>query len=357
MAETHENPWPDERHGGPPRPAANPHDLPADFFDEPSESAPVPSPEHAAAEFEPPALEPVAADERGKEPEARLAPPVDMGEDRRAPLFPMLLGMLMLAALVTAVFLARQDGNATATPAGASTTPAAAPSTPPPPSPADLLAGDVKKMESEVASLVTQLKDLQVKVAAIPKPEPAPDLKPIETKLEEFGKTLAGVSGLPEKLAKVDARMGGLDGALKSVSDKVAGLSDAVKKISTDAAVTPRPATSTPTPAEPRPTADPATAALATGTDLFKAGNYPQATEVFRKAIDAGTKDARVYYYAALSRGLTTNDWQGETITLATRGSELEKAGTPKAADIDAAFAALPAKVKEWLDFYRHLPR
>ena len=351
MAEPHENPWPDEQHGGPPHPAANPNDLPADFFDEPSESAPAPPSEHAAAGFEPSALEPVAARERGAEPEALPAPPVDMGEDRRAPLFPMLLGALMLAAMITAVFLARQDSAGPASPAGAGT-PAAAPTTPPPPSPADLLAGEVKKMESDVASLVTQLKDLQAKVAAIPKPEPAPDLKPIESKLEAFGKTLAGVSGLPEKLANIDTRMGGLDGALKSVSDKVGVLSDAVKKAS---AATPRPETATST--EPKPTADPAPAALGTGADLFKAGNYPQALETFRKAIDAGTKDARVYYYAALSRGLSTNDWRGESITLATSGSELEKAGTPKAADIDAAFAALPAKVKDWLDFYRHSPR
>ena len=56
-----------------------------------------------------------------------------------------------------------------------------------------------------------------------------------------------------------------------------------------------------------------------------------------------------MYYYAALTHGLTTNDWQGETLTIAAKGADLEKAGSPKAPEVDAAFADLPPNLKPWL--------
>ena len=340
MAEPHENPWPDESHAGTPKPGSNPSDLPADFFDDAPET-PAETPGVPVIEAVAPAE--AAAGPVGNEPEETSRPAVDMGEDRKAPLFPMLLGMLLLAALIVAVFVARQPADApAAAPPGAATTTPAAPAAPSP-SAADVLAGDVKKVEGEVAGLVTQLKDLQAKVASLPKPAPPPDLEPITTKLDGIEKTIAATSALPEKLTKLDQRIGGLDGALKSVGDKVAGLSDAVKKAGAAAAAN----------AASPPAADPGAAALAEGSSLFKASNYPQAVDAFKKAVDAGSKDARIYYYAALSRGMSTNDWAGETDTLARRGSEQEKAGTPKTADIDSAFAALPANLKNWLDFYR----
>ena len=89
------------------------------------------------------------------------------------------------------------------------------------------------------------------------------------------------------------------------------------------------------------------------GVDLFKAGKYKEADEVFKKLAAADPKDARVYYYAALSRGLSTSDWQGETLSTATKGAELEKAGTPKPPEVDAAFADLPANLKPWVAYFR----
>jgi uncharacterized protein YoxC len=354
MAETHENPWPEESHAGTPAPGSNPSDLPVDFLDDaPETTAETPGvPEIEAAA---PAL--AAAGPVVYEPAATSPSAVDMGEDRKAPLFPMLLGTLMLAALIVAVFVSTKPGDASAAPGPgvATTTPAApaAPATAPPPSAADVLAGDVKKVEGEVAGLVTQLKDLQAKVASLSQPAPAPDLKPITTKLDGIEKSFAATSALPDKLTKLDQRIGGLDGALKTVGDKVAGLSDAVKKAGADAAAAKDAAAKAASP----PAADPGAAVLAEGSSLFKASNYTQAVDAFKKAVDAGSKDARIYYYAALSHGMSTNDWAGETDTLARRGSELEKAGTPKAADIDSAFNALPANLKKWLDFYRGAAR
>ena len=61
-----------------------------------------------------------------------------------------------------------------------------------------------------------------------------------------------------------------------------------------------------------------------------------------------------VWYYAALSRGLATRDWKGETERLVTQGIEREKAGKPDKAKIDAAFEDLtPETGKDWLAFYR----
>ena len=64
--------------------------------------------------------------------------------------------------------------------------------------------------------------------------------------------------------------------------------------------------------------------------------------------------DARVWYFTALANGLATKQWTGETEELVARGVEREKAGTPPAADIDAAFSDLTrANGKDWLAYYR----
>ena len=85
----------------------------------------------------------------------------------------------------------------------------------------------------------------------------------------------------------------------------------------------------------------------------FKAGQYKEASEIFKKLETADAKDARVYYYGALARGMTTGDWKNDTLTMAAKGAELEKAGTTKPADIDAAFAELPVTLKPWLTYFR----
>ena len=90
------------------------------------------------------------------------------------------------------------------------------------------------------------------------------------------------------------------------------------------------------------------------GVDLFKAGQYATARDVFAQLRESETADARVWYYSALANGFATGKWDGETERLAFQGVEHERAGVPKAADIDAEFADLPpTRGKNWLDFYR----
>ena len=65
-------------------------------------------------------------------------------------------------------------------------------------------------------------------------------------------------------------------------------------------------------------------------------------------------EDARVWYYAALSHGLATNEWKDETIRLFNKAVERERAGTPDKAKIDASLANVTEpSVKKWVDYFR----
>ena len=115
------------------------------------------------------------------------------------------------------------------------------------------------------------------------------------------------------------------------------------------AAVTPKPST-----AEPVDTTNVEGQSFAQAVGLFKAGKYKEAGDVLKTTEDNDSKDARVWYLAALSRGMATNDWTADTVKLVNKGVDREKAGTPSTAEIDAAFATLtPAPVKPWFDHFR----
>ncbi len=93
---------------------------------------------------------------------------------------------------------------------------------------------------------------------------------------------------------------------------------------------------------------------LQAGVELFQKKNYDEASEFFAGLSKTQPDDARVWYYAALSRGLATRDWKGETERLVTQGVDREKAGKPDKSQIDAAFADLTSETgKDWLAFYR----
>jgi hypothetical protein len=176
-----------------------------------------------------------------------------------------------------------------------------------------------------------QLKALQVKLEALPKPEPVPDLKPIEGKLDDLKKSLAMVGPLTEKV-------GVLDDSVKKVNDEVSGLTTEIKKLAAG-----------PAPAEKGPT-------FSEGVELFKARKFKEAADLFKKLEATSPDDARVYYYEAFANALATKDWNGaETARLGTKGATLEKAGTTKPDDVNAAFADLPASLKPWLTHFRSL--
>jgi hypothetical protein len=93
---------------------------------------------------------------------------------------------------------------------------------------------------------------------------------------------------------------------------------------------------------------------LQPGIEFFRQKKYGQASEAFDGLTRTKPDDARVWYFAALSRGLATRDWKGQTEKLVTEGVEREKAGTPQKSQIDSAFADLTTETgKDWLAFFR----
>jgi hypothetical protein len=69
---------------------------------------------------------------------------------------------------------------------------------------------------------------------------------------------------------------------------------------------------------------------------LFQEGQYTQARQVLVRLQRARPQDARVSYYSALTNGLTTGVWDGETKMLLDKAVKRERAGTPSRAQVDA---------------------
>ena len=214
----------------------------------------------------------------------------------------------------------------------------------PAPTPAAATAEDVKGLKGEIAALAEKL-------AAMPKPEPAPDLKPIHDKIDGLAKSVESAADAPKKIsAEVAGKLaeaGKADAALKAEIDalkaEVAGLKDAMK------AAKPIAAAPADEPAKPAPGVD--AAAMTAAVDLFKGGKYADALAAFKKL---PADDARVLYFTALASGFTSNNWKGDAEAAVLKGIEREKAGSPAKADIDAALGTLTkTQGKEWLDAYR----
>lgn len=321
MADNVESPGPDA-----PAPQGA---FPADLFDDAAEPSPLSSPPPSEALAPVPAPAPVAADD---------APP-------GAPIFPVVVAVLMVVVLVIAVFVSRLPREE-----AAAATSTATPVEPGKTAPADTTG---KELGDRIDGLASQLKALESKVDGLSRPAPAPDLKPIQARIDDLARSVAAVAPVAEKVEKLEGRLAGLEAAVKAAQGEVTALAEEVKK-----AAAARPAVAAPAPAaasEPRP--DGTAADLDKGIELFKAGKYKEAADAFTKLAESGSKDARVYYYAALSRGLATNDWKGQTLTIAARGAELEKSGATKPAEVDAAFADLPPTLKPWLAFFRKAAR
>lgn len=265
-----------------------------------------------------------------------------------------IVGLIMIAvfiggAVVVGQVEAPKPKPAADAAAAPGSTPAPETTAPAPAAPSEAVAAEIKELKTQLDGLSAQVKGFQEKLDTLPKPEPAPDAKPIQGKVDDLARSIALLVPLSGKMDKFDERVGSIEAALKSANDEVSELASEVKTLAAKAA-TPAPVASAeeikPSPASHAP-------ALSEGIDLFKAGKYKEAGGVFKKLETATPDDARIYYYEAFVNGLTTNNWQGETVRIAAKAATLEKAGATKPADIDAAFAELPANLKPWLAFFR----
>ncbi len=251
------------------------------------------------------------------------------------PLFPMVLGGVMLLSLIAAWI-----ANSKPVETPAATPPTAVAAAPDPavaPAPEAALKGEIDGLKAD-------LKTLQDRIEAL-KPAPAPDLAPLNSKLADLSKDTEGLAALPKKVDDLDQRLGSFDKTLVALRGELDTFKNELKKPV-------EPAVTTPDTAKPDD-AKVADAALDQGAGLFKAGKYKEASDAFQKLTGTSPNDARVWYFAALSRGSATNQWTGETTRLAEKGVELEKAGSPDSAKIDAAFAELNPAFKPWFDYFR----
>jgi hypothetical protein len=102
---------------------------------------------------------------------------------------------------------------------------------------------------------------------------------------------------------------------------------------------------------EPRPAAG---LTFESGVELFHRGEYKEAYAIFRNLLQSQAEDARIWYYAALSYGLSSGDWGRATQMMAEQGAAREKENKPPKSQIDDALAGLSKETgRDWVDFYR----
>ena len=220
---------------------------------------------------------------------------------------------------------------------------------------------------SRLADLSGKLDQLQSRVDHLPRALTTTDLEPLThrlTALEDLtGKVQAldsRVNPLPLKLEednrKITTMMADIDGVRKQVSSLQTELATKLKADKPSVKRDTMPAETADE--RPREIEPPRNVLLQPGIELFRQKKYDQASEAFDSLTRTKPDDARVWYFAALSRGLATRDWKGQTEKLVTEGVEREKAGTPEKSQIDSAFADLTAETgKDWLAFYRRRAR
>src|SRR5262249_41976429 len=150
-----------------------------------------------------------------------------------------------------------------------------------PPAVDETLAQDVKALRSQVDDLGGRVKDVQGRLDSLPKPEPAPDLAPLQAKVADLTKAAEAIGPLSQKVGDLDGRLAATDKSIKSLEEEAPALRDEARKTSERAAP---PSASQPTTATSAPAAassDEAT--LERAITLFKARQYPEARDVFRR--------------------------------------------------------------------------
>jgi hypothetical protein len=218
-----------------------------------------------------------------------------------------------------------------------------------------------------LAELSGKLDQLQSRVDHLPRGLTTTDLEPLNHRL-------TALEDLPGKVHALDSRFNPLPLKLEDDSRKIAtmmadidGVRKQVDSLQTELATKLRadkPSVKRDTMLaetsqdRAREIEPPRKELLQPGIELFRQKKYDQASEAFDSLTTTKPDDARVWYFAALSRGLATRDWKGQTEKLVSEGVEREKAGTPEKSQIDSAFADLTAETgRDWLAFFRRRAR
>jgi chaperonin cofactor prefoldin len=242
--------------------------------------------------------------------------------------------------------------------------------TSPAPGPESEIQQNLARLELRINGLSDQYKEVRARTEAIPKSAPSPDLAPLEQKagrVDELSQQVDAIGKkldpLPRQLAQSEQRLKDLDTRLDDLRKEMSTGVDRARVSPSRDGSTNRASASSPgdEAAEPPSSSEKVDSGGSTyeaGVSQFRDKQYRAAYVTFRKVLQSQPDDARSWYYAALSYGLTGGDWGRDAQVMATEGAAREKAGKPSRSEIDAAFAGLTKDTgKEWLDFYRQRAR
>jgi hypothetical protein len=127
--------------------------------------------------------------------------------------------LIIVPSLLLGVTVGQQGSATPATPAAAT-----APAVPADPAPAVAAASGSTTLKSDLEDLSAQIKKLHGQVDGLPQPEPAPDLKPLEAKIEELSKLITSARPLVEEVDKLGVRIGDVGKRIESFQGEVASL-------------------------------------------------------------------------------------------------------------------------------------
>jgi outer membrane murein-binding lipoprotein Lpp len=233
------------------------------------------------------------------------------------------------ALLVLGVMIGRWTGPSQAPATNTPSTPSA--------SPQEVRALDVEvhRLGPELKSLATRVEDLGQRIDKLPAPAPAPDFSPLRGRIDELARTVEPLSATPARLDTLQANLEGVSKTAETLHTRLDALDRTLARVQSDVKAATEPS-------------------WARAVELFKKGQYTAARDVFAALREARPDDARLWYYSALANGFASAKWDGETERLMNLGVSRERAGTPSASEIEAAFADLPAAAgKSWLEAYR----
>ncbi len=215
----------------------------------------------------------------------------------------------------------------------------------------DTLTSRIGGVQLELGTLGRELARLEGRLNARTNAPPAlpapPDLAPLRTRIDDLVKESQRLSSLPATFESVRQRVEALDKGLDALRTEIAAVPKQLDAslIALKDAVVSRPAPEQVSPAD---------IGRDLGAALFGQGKYPASREVFLALTQNYPNDARLWYFAALTNGVTSGDWTGETVSLVRRGLACEQKGSPKRSDIDAQFSTLTKETgKDWLAEWR----
>lgn len=224
-------------------------------------------------------------------------------------------------------------------------------------------ADDAETLKKQIKHLDDRIDRLSQRIDRVttPEEETPPVLGTLQIQMSDLAKEVSEVANLPSQVHQLEQRLASVIEQMKTMRVRRASStasfdagepSDAngasLTKSPVDDESSPDGEATPPAPIDDDTGVADATLDLAIG--LFQEGQYPQARQVLVRLQRARPQDARVWYYSALTNGLTTGVWDGETKMLLDKAIKRERAGTPSRAQVDAALAGVKAdQGKSWL--------